>query len=329
MNPNETQNTLRKRTDLTKTWARELDFDACGIAAVGSTPLDDRLDRWLARGYHAGMHWMERTREERKDVHRRLPGTQSVVVVAKNYYSGDCEQSPEPAGRVARYAWGRDYHRALRKPLKRLAFRIAALEPGGRFSLSIDSSPVLERTWAERSGVGWIGKNSLVLRRDLGSYFFLAVILTTVSLEPDPPVLDACGTCRACLDACPTAAIVEPQVVDSNRCISYHTIENRGEIPEHVQDGMGEWVFGCDICQEVCPWNRFATTTPDIDFHPRAGQAEIHLDDVDALSDEVFQNRFAGTAVRRAHLKGLKRNARIVRRNIERSQAEAVSQEIE
>lgn len=295
-----------------KAWAAAEGFDACGIAPAGAADPQDRLGQWLGRGFHADMAWMERTRAERQDIQLRLPGAQSVVVVARNYYSGEAEPPPHASGRVARYAWGRDYHRALRKPLKRLAERIGTFEAGSRYSISIDSSPVLERTWAERAGVGWVGKNSLILRRDMGSYFFLAVILTTVELAPDASVTEACGTCRACLDACPTQAIVEPGVVDSNRCISYHTIENRGDIPESIQARMGDWVFGCDVCQEVCPWNRFATMTDATDFHARPGQSHLDLDEIQRTSREDFDTRFAGTPIRRPGLEGMKRNAAIV-----------------
>ncbi len=242
-------------TNRVRQCAREERFDACGIAAA--TPIDpeDRLGEWLRNGYHADMDWMERTRDIRQDVQKKLPGAKSVVVVARNYYAPRPD-AKEGAGKVARYAWGRDYHRVLLKPLRRLARFIESLENGAQTYCCIDSGPVLERAWAARAGIGWIGKNSLVLRRDLGSWFFLGVILTTVELEPDSPVPDQCGSCRLCIDACPTDAIVEPKVVDSRRCISYQTIENRGEIPENLQPKFEGWLFGCDICQDVCPWNR-------------------------------------------------------------------------
>lgn len=306
----------RVRAPQVRSWAGEEGFDACGIAAASEADPEDNLGEWLARGYHADMLWMARTRAVRQDVHQRLPGARSVVVLVKSYFSGEAEAAAEPAGRVARYAWGRDYHRALRKPLKRLAERVAALEAGGRYSLSIDSSPVLERTWAERAGVGWVGKNSLVLRRDMGSYFVLAAIITTVHLEPDSPVDDACGSCRACLDACPTQAIVEPKVVDSARCISYQTIENRGDIPEVIQARMGDWVFGCDVCQEVCPWNRFATVTEDLDFHARPGRAYLPLSSFLESDPDSFDKAFAGSPIRRPGFKGMTRNAGIVAANI-------------
>ncbi|MBI5092945.1 MAG: tRNA epoxyqueuosine(34) reductase QueG [Candidatus Hydrogenedentes bacterium] len=294
--------------------ARELGFDACGIASATATDPDDLLGQWLRRGYHAGMSWLAATQTVRQNVHLKLPNTKSVVVVARNYYSG--EPAPGPSdGRVARYAWGRDYHGIVKKPLRRLARQIVKLEPGASWYCAVDSGPVLERTWAERAGLGWVGKNSLILRRDMGSYFVLGVILTTVELAPDAPIPEYCGNCTACLDACPTGAIVAPKVVDANRCISYHTIENRGEFPGELALSFGKWVFGCDVCQEVCPWNRFATQTSEDAFHPRPGQATPDLDELANLNEETFRTRFAGTPVARAKLAGIQRNARIVREN--------------
>ncbi len=300
-----------------KRWALHHGFDACGIATAQDADPADNLGAWLARGFHADMLWMARTQRERQDIQLRLPGARSVIVVAKNYYAGDAEPPSEPAGRVARYAWGRDYHRALRKPLKRLAQDVVSLEAGAQYSLSIDSSPVLERTWAERAGVGWVGKNSLMLRRDLGSYFFLAVILTTVELEADAPVAEACGSCRACLDACPTGAIVEAKVVDSNRCISYQTIENRQEIPMNMQSHMGDWLFGCDICQHVCPWNRFAVPNQDPDFQAGPNRAFIPVQSLLDMDAAAFEESFSGTPIRRTRLEGIRRNARIVAANVD------------
>lgn len=302
------------RTAWVKEAARAQGFDACGIAAVAPADPEDRLGAWLARGYHANMRWMARTRAVRQDVTRKVTGAKSVVVVARNYYH-ERPAKPGGTGRVARYAWGRDYHRALRKPLRRLAAAVNALEPGAHSYASIDSGPVLERTWAERAGVAAIGKNSLALRRDLGSWFFLATIITTVELQPDKPVSDLCGTCTACLDACPTVAIVADRVVDAGKCISYQTIENRGEVPEEVAAAHGDWLFGCDICQEVCPWNRFAKPSDNTDFAPRPGQAHPSLAHLQAMDEAEFNATFEGTPLRRAKHAGMKRNAAIASRN--------------
>lgn len=305
---------FQKNTAEIKAKARELGFDACGVATAGDADPQDLLGTWLSKGFHADMHWMHRSKSLRQDVSLKLPGAKSVIVLARNYYSPRPKRRPG-TGKVATYAWGRDYHRVLKKPLRRLAAFIAESIPSSRSYCSVDSGPVLERTWAARAGVGAIGKNSLVLRRDLGSWFFLGTIITTAELNPDVPVSDICGTCTRCIDACPTAAIVEPYVVDSRKCISYHTIENRGDVPKELSPGFKDWIFGCDICQEVCPWNRFARTTSETDFHPRPGNANIDPDDLLRQDEATFNTRFEGTPIRRAKYSGMNRNANTVIKN--------------
>lgn len=302
-------------TQSIKTAASDLGFDACGIASAGPIDSNGHLDTWLAAGYHGTMEWMRRSRDVRLDVQQKLPGTRSVVVLARNYYAERPDHEPGD-GRVSRYAWGRDYHRALRKPLNALADTISTLAPNAQTYCSIDSGPVLEKAWATRAGIGWLGKNTLVLRRDLGSWFFLATILTTVELEADTPVPDQCGGCTLCLDACPTRALVAPRVLDSNKCISYQTIENRGDVPDTIARNHGDWVFGCDICQDVCPWNRSSEETDLKDFHPRPGHANPDLDNLVEMDDAEFLEAFAGTPVMRAKRPGMQRNADIARRNI-------------
>jgi epoxyqueuosine reductase len=306
---------LRKHTQLIKSAAADLQFDACGIADAAAIDPDSRLDTWLSAGYHATMEWMARSRDVRVDVQQKLPGTQSVIVLARNYYA---ERPTDELGdgRVSRYAWGRDYHRALRKPLRALADTIESLAPGAETYCSIDSGPVMEKAWAERAGIGWLGKNTLVLRRDLGSWFFLATILTTLKLEADAPVADQCGGCRLCLDACPTNAFVEPRVLDSNKCISYQTIENRGDVPDEIATNHGDWVFGCDICQEVCPWNRAPSETDETDFFPRVGHANPNVDRLQKMDDDSFLKEFAGTPIMRAKNRGMQRNAAIAEKNL-------------
>jgi epoxyqueuosine reductase len=308
--------TLRnERTANVKSCASKLGFDACGIAATDPIDPDNRLGDWLAKGYHADMDWIVRTRDLRQNVALKLPGARSVVVVARNYYwPKPIVRDTSTAGKVARYAWGRDYHRVLRKPLRALAGFLDALEDGAQSYCSIDSGPVMERTWAQRAGVGWIGKNALVIRQGLGSWFFLGVVATTVELEPDQPAVDCCGSCRLCLDACPTQAIVEARVVDSRRCISYQTIENRGEIPPELRPKLDNWIFGCDICQEVCPWNRKTTATTERDFLPRDGQTELDLNEIHEIPEASFHARFAGTPLMRAKHQGLVRNANALRK---------------
>lgn len=303
----------KERSDSVKAFAAQLGFDACAIAEAGPVDPNDHLGDWLTAGYHADMDWMATTRATRQDPRLKLPGARSVVVVARNYYYP--EPDPEAGtGKVARYARGRDYHKVLKKPLVQLARFLDTFGVSSPSYASVDSGPVMERAWAERAGIGWIGKNSLVLRRDLGSWFFLGSVVTEVPLAPDPPVSNHCGSCRACLDACPTDAFVREGVLDARKCISYQTIENRGTIPEQLHDKMEGWIFGCDTCQEVCPWNRFQRTSTEPDFAPRAGQAHPRLDELLDMNEETFNARFAGTPIRRAKHAGILRNARLLKR---------------
>jgi epoxyqueuosine reductase len=306
--------TIIDRTQAVKRRATELGFDACGIAAADPIDPQNRLGEWLDRGYHGTMDWMNRTRELRQEVQRKRPGTRSVIVVARNYYA-DRPAADRDTGRVSRYAWGRDYHRVLRKPLRALAEMVDAMESGAESYCCIDSGPVMEKAWAVRAGIGWLGKNTLVLNNELGSWFFLATILTTVELEPDAPIADQCGGCRLCLDACPTEALIEPQLLDATKCISYQTIENRGDVPEDIARDHDDWVFGCDVCQEVCPWNRTPQITDETDFYPREGHANPDLELLENLNEQSFLEEFAGTPIMRAKQEGIKRNAAIARNN--------------
>jgi epoxyqueuosine reductase len=305
---------IENLTESVKTEALRLGFDACGIASVSPADPEDRLGTWLRREYHAGMEWMVRTQGLRQDVTLKVPEAKSVIVVARNYYTGEAE-CLEGQGRVARYAWGRDYHSVLLPLVKQLAAFLQTLQPGANSYAEVDTGPVLERVWAARAGVGWIGKNSLLVRRNGGSWFFLGSIITTVELCPDAPLPAYCGQCRACMDACPTHAIVEPHVVDARRCIAYHTIENRGEIPESLHSAMGLWVFGCDLCQEACPWNRFARITSETEFSPRPEIAHPDLDELARMDETGFAQRFADSSVLRAKHAGLQRNAQIAVKN--------------
>ena len=305
---------MNEATTSVKTQAAELGFDACFIAEAGPIGNPGFFDEWLAKGCHADMDWLVRSRDVRVDVRDKMPAAQSMVVVARNYYSERPAPSPG-SGRVSRYAWGRDYHRTLRKPLKNLAGYIEALGDAIETYCCIDSGPLLERYWAAKSGLGWIGKNSLVLRKDIGSWFFLGVIVTSLKLAPDSPAVDHCGSCTRCMDACPTGAIIEPGMVDSRKCISYHTIENRGAVPEAVVSCSADWVFGCDICQEVCPWNGKTPPTSEKDFHPRPGHANPDLTKLGQMAEEDFLSEFAGMPIMRAKCQGMKRNARNALRN--------------
>lgn len=306
--------TPQERASAVKRRARALGFDACGIAAADVADPEDRLGDWIADGYHADMEWMAATKGIRQDVRLTLPGARSVVVVAHNYYA-ERPQAPGNCGRVSRYAWGRDYHNVLRKPLKALARHVSETDPAAEHYCCIDTGPVMEKAWAVRAGIGWLGKNSLVLREDACSWFFLGVVVTTAELAADSPVPDRCGACTKCMDACPTGAIVQPYVVDARRCISYLTIEHRGDVPEGLRRHFGNLVFGCDICQEVCPWGRSARVSSEPDFHPRNGQANPDLTDLGSMGEDDFERRFAGSPLRRATFSGMQRNVRIAMEN--------------
>ncbi len=251
------------------------------------------------------MRWMADDPSRRADPRGVLAAARTVISLATNYYRGDWPDAPAPAaegpaGTIARYAWSGDYHKRLRRRMRRLAVAMRALVPGADWYAAVDTAPMLDRAWAERSGIGWIGKNTCVIRTAAGSWCFLSELVTDLELPPDPPASNHCGTCSRCLDACPTRAIVAPYVVDARRCISYLTIEHDGPIPEELRPLIGARVFGCDDCQEVCPWNRFAVATSDPGFADRPGQATPALIPLLALDGEAFHKRFAGTAVRRA-----------------------------
>lgn len=298
--------------------ARALGFDLCGVARA--EPLDrdvEALAAWLRRDYHASLAWMARDPDRRSDPARLLPGCRSVVVVAMNYRPPDDDASiPAGRARVALYARGRDYHKVLGRKLRALAAWLGEVT-GEESRTFVDTGPVLERAWAERAGIGWIGKNANLLTRTLGSWLLLGEVLTTAAIEPDPgPHADHCGSCTACLSACPTGAIVEPGIVDSNRCISYWTIEHRGPIPEGTRAGLGDWIFGCDDCQTVCPWNvSFAEPVPPERFGRREDLRGLDPAEILAMGEAEFRSRFSGTALMRAKWEGMRRNAAVVLAN--------------
>jgi len=304
--------------------AREAGFDAVGVAAATRLERDGAaLAAWLSGNKEAGMAWMARDPEKRSDPEALLPGCRSVVVAAMNYWPGEKEAPPRPGrARVALYARGRDYHRVLGEKLK--ALREWLDTAAGSTSRSfVDTGPVLERAWAERAGVGWIGKNANLLTRERGSWLLLGEILTTAELVPDPgPHAEFCGTCTACLDACPTGAIEAPAVVNAHRCISYWTIEHRGPIPEEKREGLADWIFGCDVCQTVCPWNvSFAESTPPAKLSRRDDLRDLDPIEILALDEAGFRARYSGTALMRAMWRGMRRNACVVLGNTKDARA--------
>ena len=302
--------TLRARVlqETIKARALELGFDRVAIGPAGPPEHAEQFTRWLEAGHAGTMAYLARTRAERVDPERLLPGGRSVVAVALAY--GGAEEDGDWAP-VARYARGHDYHDVMRPRLRALCRTIEeAAGPGVRTRAAVDTSAVLERDLAARAGLGWIGKNTNLLAPGLGSYFFIGIVLTTAEMVKDERVTDRCGTCRACLDACPTEAFVAPYVLDARRCISYLTIEHRGDIDEPLRPALRDWLFGCDVCQEVCPWTRKAVAVRDPAFAPSEPLGA--LDALLALDDTEFRRRFRATALWRARRSGVLRNAALV-----------------
>lgn len=298
-----------RATEQVKRQALALGFDKVGIASAADPPDLTSLRAWLAAGMAADMAWMADPR--RMDPERVLPGVQSLVCVALNYYTPTCHSRDPAKGKISRYAWGRDYHRVLGRRLKQLHLWMQAQFPDYRGRFYVDTGPVAEKPWAMQAGLGWIGKNGLLLTREYGSWVFLGVILTTLPLIPDRPHTAHCGTCSRCLEACPTQAIVSPGVVDSRRCIAYHTLESHAEqIPAEIAQNLHNWVAGCDICQEVCPWNqRFARPSRIPDFQPYPWNVAPDLQELARIGDEEFDRRFPASALRRLKAHRLRRNA--------------------
>jgi epoxyqueuosine reductase len=302
-----------------KTQAHTLGFELVGIAPA--TPADgfDRLRDWLDHNFAGEMNYMHRHAEARRHPASVLPEVRSVVMVGMNYNPGvrDQDSGVRSQGTVARYARGADYHDVLRGRLDRLLAWLQEERPDCHGRGVVDTAPLLERDFARRAGLGWFGKNTMLLNKRLGSYFFLGALLVDVELNPDPPhEASHCGTCTACLDACPTGAFPQPGVLDSRRCISYLTIELRGPIPEELREGLGQWLFGCDVCQEVCPWNRKAPVGTEPTLQPRSDLEVVDPVELLELTEEEFRQRFRGTALLRAKRRGLLRNAALVLGNI-------------
>ena len=300
-------------TYLIKTWSRELGFDHCGIARAAF--LDDdarRLEAWLHKGMNGSMAYMENHFDLRIDPSRLVPGARSVITLLLNYFPAI--QQPSDAPQIAKYAYGEDYHAVIRGKLNQLLAKMRAEigEVEGRGF--VDSAPVLERSWAVRSGLGWVGKNGNLLNKQAGSFFFIATMIVDLELEYDVPFAgDYCGTCRRCIDACPTDAILPDKVVDGSKCISYFTIELKDLlIPDTMKGKFEDWAFGCDTCQDVCPWNRFAKPTGELAFSPIPAILNFRTADWEELTEEAFREIFRHSAMKRAKYTGLQRNLRFL-----------------
>ena len=297
-------------TDRVKERARELGFIASGITHLGPSEHGDRLDEWLAKGYGGTMRYLPRQAARRKDPRGIAPGAQAVVVVLDNYYTPDSEAQTR-APRIAKYARGKDYHRITGERLLQLAEFLR--ENGATLARTFtDAGPVPERELARRAGLGWIGKNTMLIRPDAGSFFFIGSVFTDLVLELDGPMdLDRCGSCTRCLDACPTGALIEPWVLDATRCISYLTIEQKGPIADELAERFEGYAFGCDICNDVCPWNgRFAQPTGVAQFAPAAALEGSGPDFFENMEEAEFTQRFGDTPLERPGLHGMRRNYR-------------------
>lgn len=303
---------MRLTSNKIKQKAYELGFDKAGVARAEPLAAEgERLREWLAAGNHADMAWMEREPEKRIDPAKILPGARSMIVTAVNYFTPHEHEPDADRGKISRYAWGDDYHDIVRAKLNELLDWIKQEEPECSGKACVDTAPVMDKAWAVRAGIGWLGKHSNVITTDLGSWIFIGEILLDIELEYDDEIVpDHCGTCTKCIEACPTDAIVEPYVVDAAKCISYATIELRtAELPENIVENMEGWLYGCDICQEVCPWNRFESPTTEPRFEPRHGETSIGITEILSMEHEDYVERFRKSAVKRAKLPGLKRNA--------------------
>ncbi|MEZ7887652.1 MAG: tRNA epoxyqueuosine(34) reductase QueG [Flavobacteriales bacterium] len=301
--------TIQNRTDLIKTEAKRLGFMECKISKAGFLEEEaPRLEEWLANGSHGKMSYMENHFDKRLDPTKLVEGAKSVISLSLNYYSTET-RSDIDAPKISMYAYGRDYHKVIKAKLKALINYIHEEigEVGGR--AFVDSAPVMDKAWAVKSGIGWMGKHSNVLSKKTGSFYFISELILDLELSTDSPVTDHCGECTACIDACPTGAIIKPYVVDGSKCISYFTIELKDEIfPKEYHGKFDDWVFGCDICQEVCPWNRFSKQHKEPDFYPHKDLLNLTKTEWEELTEDVFQELFKGSAVKRTKYQGLKRN---------------------
>jgi epoxyqueuosine reductase len=300
---------MKLTNDIVTQKAKAIGFGLVGFAKAEILEAESEyLQKWLDKNFQAGMDYMSKNFEKRNDVKKILPNAKTVISLGLNYYMPGSYSEEESKGKISRYAWGKDYHLIIWAMLDELEEELKKINPEFESISYVDTGPVMDKAWAVRAGIGWLGKHTNVINREIGSWFFIANIITNIEFEYSEQLSDFCGSCTACLDACPTNAIVQEYVVDANKCISYLTIENKNEILEEFKGKFDNWLFGCDICQDVCPWNqKFAVETLLKDFQPQ--NKELDLDEVIEMNEEEFKERFKNSPVKRAKLSGLKRNA--------------------
>lgn len=312
---------MKSFTEKLKEKAREIGFQKVGVAPADAlTDEKERLEAWLDAGFHGEMAWMTREPEKRTDPRLIFPGAKSVVVLALNYYTPHEHAKSNEKGKISRYAWGDDYHDVVKEKLRELLNWIKTENAQADGKACVDTAPMMDKAWAVRAGLGWLGKHSNVITKEFGSWFFIGEIILNIELDYDAEIVpNHCGNCTACLDACPTSAIVAPFVVDSNACLSYATIELRSsELLPDIKNNLNGWLYGCDICQDVCPWNRFETPTTEARFEPRDGETSADLDEILSFTPEKYAERFRRSAIKRAKLGGLQRNAKALKESRER-----------
>ena len=293
--------------------AKSNGFDLVGFAKADELKEEiSHLEEWLVKGYQAEMSYMGNNVDKRKDVSNILQNAKSVISLGLNYYHNIKFSNNPGTGKVSRYAWGKDYHLIIWEKLSRLESELKEIDNNFESKSYVDTGPVMDKVWAVKSGLGWMGKHTNLINKEFGSWFFIATIITNFEFDYAIPIPDFCGTCTSCIDACPTDAIVNPYIVDSNKCISFLTIENKNEISDEFKGKFNNWIFGCDICQDVCPWNiKFSQETSSEDFnHPE--NMELNLNEVLEMSEEEFKSKFFNSPVKRTKLSGLKRNAKFL-----------------
>ena len=296
--------------------AKEIGFDLVGFAKADELKDEiEKLVEWLSNGFQAEMSYMEKNFEKRKNVKNVLANCKSVISLGLNYFTERNHSNQNGKGKISRYAWGVDYHLIIWEKLSLLEKELKEIDPTFESISYVDTGPVMDKAWAVKAGLGWLGKHTNVINKSFGSWIFLSTILTNYDFEYSSQISDHCGSCTACIDACPTKAIVQEYVVDANKCISYLTIENKNEIPAEFKNKFVNWIFGCDICQDVCPWNlKFSIATQVEEFLPSTGNNELSIDEILNMNEEEFKMKFERSPIKRAKLKGLKRNAEFVKR---------------